>query len=136
MHVDEVALALHERIGCALDQSAEIIFALGNATNFDDLHRNGQLSRSEDLIYRLVYVVNYARHQDGENVVVANAAWVRRRPVVKLRQIADKLDNCSVVDRSCDLDRAQRTLIAVKQLFLVLDKRVSKVSSHGANVDR
>jgi len=134
VHVDKVAFTLLEGGPRSLDQGAEVVLALTDATNFNDLDGDGQLGRPQNLIDRVVNVVNQASHQNREHVVVTNGIRVRGCSIVHLSHVAHKLHDRLVVDWACDLDGAQSPLIAIEELVLALDVGVEEVASHGANV--
>lgn len=135
VHIDKGAFARFKCVPCPLDQSAKVILTLRHSPNFDDLDGDWQISCPQNLIDRIVDVIDETGHENREHVVVLYAAGIRGCAEIQLSHIADKFDDGSVVDRPCNLDRAEGPLVAIEQLLCALDERVREVTSHRANVN-
>ena len=130
MHVDEVALTLFKRASRSLDKRAEIVLAFRDASDFDDLHRDGQLGSAQNLVDRVIDVIYQACHQNSQHVVVLYLVGIGRCAKVHLGHVAHKLDDCFVIYRASNLDRSQSALVAIQQLLLTLYVWIYEVSSH------
>lgn len=135
VHVDKRAFARLKGVSGPFNQRAKIILTFRDSSDFDDLNRNGQVGRPQNLIDRVVNVVDEARHEDSEHIVVLNAASVRSCSEIQLSHVTDKFDNGSVVDWAGNLNGAEGPLIAIEQLLCALDERVREVARHRANIN-